>query len=78
MTFDDEAPGATTCATTSPGNTGTVRPANPLTAFDGKNLASGWRLTAIDRAGQDTGSITQFCLIPTLLNDSIFANGFEP
>lgn len=78
VTFDDEAPGAITCATTSPGITGTVRPANPLTAFDGKDLASGWRLTAIDRAGQDTGTITQFCLIPSLLVDTIFKNGFEP
>ncbi|WP_257385497.1 proprotein convertase P-domain-containing protein [Tahibacter caeni] len=77
VSFDDEAPGTITCATTSPGITGTVRPANPLTAFDGLNLASGWRLTAIDRAGQDTGNITQYCLIPTLLVDQIFKNGFE-
>ena len=77
--LDDEAPTAITCSNgTSPGIGGIRRPANPLTAFDGLNLASGWRLTAIDRAGQDTGSITEYCLIPTVTPDQIFKNGFEP
>lgn len=78
VTLDDEAATTITCGTASPGISGTRRPANPLTAFDGRSLASGWRLTAIDRANQDIGNITQFCLIPTITPDSIFANGFEP
>lgn len=76
--LDDEASTTITCAASPPGISGIRRPANPLTAFDGRTLASGWRLTAIDRAGQDTGSITEFCLLPTLAQpDVIFANGFQ-
>lgn len=76
--LDDEAAQAIACSTTgSPGIGGSRRPANPLTAFDGRNMASGWRLTAIDRAGQDTGSITEYCLIPTVLPDLIFYDGFQ-
>jgi lysyl endopeptidase len=78
VALDDEAADALACGTTPPGISGNRRPANPLTAFDGMNLASGWRLTAIDRANVDVGSITEFCLLPTLApSDMIFKNGFE-
>lgn len=79
VTLDDAAANPLACAATPPGISGVRRPANPLTAFNGLSLASGWRLQAIDRAGQDTGSITQFCLVPTLAAaaDEIFKDDFE-
>ncbi len=77
VTFDDEAAGPVVCGTTPPGISGVRRPVNPLTAFDGASLAASWSLKAIDRAGLDTGTIEQFCLVPTILPDLIYADGFE-
>jgi hypothetical protein len=72
-TLDDEAsqPVENQCAA-SAGATpppyaidGAFTPNNPLSAFDGQNLASTWELNVSDRAGQDTGTLTQWCLIAT-------------
>ena len=78
VTFDDEAAGPVVCGTTPPGISGVRQPANPLSVFDGAQLSASWSLKAIDRAGIDTGTIESFCLVPTLLPDLIYADGFDP
>lgn len=78
VTFDDEAAQPITCGASSPGISGVRQPANPLSAFSGTPLAASWSLTAFDRAGQDTGQIESFCLVPGLLPDLIYADGFDP
>ncbi|HWS26902.1 MAG TPA: M36 family metallopeptidase [Xanthomonadales bacterium] len=76
--FDDEAPIAITCSASAPVLNGTMRPANPLTAFDGQARNTTWRLTAIDLAGQDLGTVNQWCLSGTAgVAANVFANGFE-
>lgn len=77
VTFDDEAATSVTCGASSPGISGIKKPANPLTVFDGSPLGANWTLKAIDRAGQDIGTIDEFCLIPTVPPNLIFANGFD-
>jgi hypothetical protein len=79
-TFNDEGGSAISCAASPPGITGVITPQSPLSAFDTRPISSQWNLTAIDRAGQDVGTIDEFCLIPTLTGvgePPIFANGFE-
>ena len=44
---------------------GMFTPNNPLSVFDGQPLANTWRITASDRASNDTGTLTQWCLIAT-------------
>lgn len=81
-TFDDEGGAAISCGGAAPGISGTLTPANPLAAFDGLPLNSGWSLLAQDSATVDTGTITDFCLITQVVSsavvvDNVFANGFE-
>lgn len=78
VTFDDQAAQPVTCGASSPGISGVRLPANPLSAFSGSSLAASWSLKAIDRAGQDTGQIESFCLVPGLLPDLIYVDGFDP
>ncbi|MGB0133102.1 proprotein convertase P-domain-containing protein [Dokdonella sp.] len=77
VTFDDQAAQAVTCGTTPPGISGNRQPASPLSVFNGSPLAASWSLKAIDRAGQDVGQIESFCLVPTLLPDIIYVDGFD-
>ncbi len=65
VTLDDEAAGAIVCSPSPPGISGVLRPTSALTPFDGQSLAGTWRLTVIDRAGQDTGTLTRWCLLPS-------------
>ncbi|MBP8242089.1 MAG: hypothetical protein KAX36_06910, partial [Thermoflexales bacterium] len=37
-------------------------PNNPLSAFDGESIAGGWRFTASDNVGSDTGTLISWCL----------------
>lgn len=56
------------------------RPNSPLTAFVGQDLSGSWSLKAVDSAGQDTGVIARWCLLPDVTPpqpDAIFKNGFE-
>ncbi|MGE0278873.1 MAG: hypothetical protein AB7R40_26060, partial [Nitrospiraceae bacterium] len=81
-TFDDQSATAIACAATPPGISGVITPQNPLSAFNGLDLNSTWRFTAVDSAGQDTGSITGFCVNATTITagvnpDVLFKNGFE-
>ncbi len=54
------------CNATPPALSGLVKPNNPLaTPFNGQALAGGWTLNVSDNAGIDTGTLTQWCLVPT-------------
>lgn len=55
-TFDDEASQSLTSG--SPPFTGSFRPVNPLSAFDGHLFAGTWQLRITDLASQDTGVIS--------------------
>ena len=80
VTFDDSAtdPVEDACEI-DPAIAGTLRPEEPLSGFDGQNLAGTWTLTLSDNAGADTGTLDTWCVIPETapLPDMIFANGFE-
>ncbi len=66
------------CAGSVPTIAGTFSPNNPLSAFDGQNLAGTWRITVSDNAGADLGTLTEWCLAPTTsLPAAIFSDGFE-
>lgn len=67
-TLDDEAgtPVENQCAGSSPTINGTFSPNNPLSAFDGQTLAGTWILNAADLVGSDTGTLNQWCIVPTL------------
>ncbi len=89
--LDDAAanPVETACANANvdPGLSGTLIPENPLAGFDGLELSGDWTLNVSDNAGQDTGSVVEFCLFPTIdpcdpappVNDPdiIWFNGFQ-
>ena len=80
--FNDQGGVPIACAATPPGITGVLTPENPLSAFNGLDQNSAWRLTAVDGAGQDIGSITGFCINATTITagsnpDVLFKNGFE-
>ena len=56
------------------------KPNSPLAAFAGQDLSGSWSLKAVDSAGQDTGTIVRWCLLPDVAPpqpDQIFKDGFE-
>jgi len=63
-TLDDEAsaPVESQCRTTYPAISGSVRPNNPLSAFDGEDLGGTWRLTVTDGATLDDGFLESWSL----------------
>ena len=69
VTFDDEGVvnAETDCVSGAnpiqayPANASLI-PNNPLSAFDGENIAGGWRFTASDNVGSDTGTLISWCL----------------
>jgi subtilisin-like proprotein convertase family protein len=60
ITFDDEAAQSIDSAPTP--YTGSYRPEQPLSAFDGQDFNGVWTLTVTDSAGGDTGTIQLFAL----------------
>jgi subtilisin-like proprotein convertase family protein len=57
-----------------------MRPAAVLTGFDTQALNGTWRLTAVDAAGADLGTVNQWCLSGTVSEPPAwngYANGFE-
>ena len=56
---DEEA-----CTGNTPTIAGVFSPNDLLSAFNGENLNGAWRLTVSDNAAQDTGSLTEWCLLP--------------
>jgi subtilisin-like proprotein convertase family protein len=67
-TLDDEAssPVEDECAPSVPTIDGTFIPNALLAAFDGEDLSGTWRLNASDNAGQDVGTLNQWCLAPSM------------
>ncbi|MEM6640720.1 MAG: DUF4215 domain-containing protein [Pseudomonadota bacterium] len=67
VTLDDAAGTAVEdqCSGTPPAIGGTQSPNNPLSAFNGEGVGGTWTLTVSDNAGQDTGSIIEWCVLPT-------------
>jgi uncharacterized repeat protein (TIGR01451 family) len=66
-TLDDEAAAPVEDVCNRPGPiaiSGVFTPNNPLSLFDGENIAGTWQLTASDHAGLSTGKLGQWCLIP--------------
>jgi VCBS repeat-containing protein len=67
--IDDEGtiPADTGCVNTNPGYPVGARviPNNLLAAFDGEAFAGTWELSISDRAAQDTGTLLEWCLVPT-------------
>ena len=63
-TLDDEASTRVEdqCRTTWPAISGSVRPNNPLSAFDGEDLGGTWRLTVSDHATEDAGFLESWSL----------------
>jgi subtilisin-like proprotein convertase family protein len=62
--LDDEAatPVEDECGAGVPAIAGSFIPNNPLSAFDGEDLAGTWRITASDLAGGDTGTLNTWCI----------------
>ncbi len=63
-TLDDEAslPVENQCLAATPTISGSVRPNNPLSAFDGEDLGGTWRLTVYDEATLDHGFLESWSL----------------
>jgi len=63
-TLDDEAslPVENQCLAATPTVSGSVRPNNPLSAFDGEDLGGTWRLTVYDEATLDHGFLESWSL----------------
>jgi len=56
---------------------GVYAPANPLAAFNGEIFLGNWTLTVVDVAGGDTGTLDQWCLIPTFTATSANCTGTD-
>ena len=56
--FDDEA--ATAIGSGTPPFTGSFRPFQPLSAFDGQVIAGTWKLKVVDMAPTDAGTLSSW------------------
>lgn len=67
VTFDDASSVnlQSHCAGTTPWYSGTARPSQPLSAFNGQSTAGTWTLTVTDNAGGDSGTLVDWDLITT-------------
>ncbi len=76
--FSDEAtqPAETSCSNSTGLTTGPYSPNDALSGFDGQSIAGGWTLNVADFASADTGTLVQWCLLPTL-DRMPFADNFE-
>lgn len=63
------------CLNATPAYTigGRYTPNAPLTAFDGVDLTGVWELNISDRVGQDTGTLLEWCLVPTVESSTVQA-----
>lgn len=69
--LDDDAPGAPSIQTAVTANapfTGTWKPANPLSAFDGQDPNGNWTLSVQDFFSSDTGNIRAWSIIIDAIN----------
>ena len=63
VTLDDQA--VASVENQCPPVGGTFQPNNPLSVFNGQSLAGTWTLNVSDRSAIDTGTLVQWCLLPT-------------
>ncbi|MBX3688782.1 S8 family serine peptidase, partial [Dokdonella sp.] len=64
------------CNATPPALSGVVKPNNPINSvFAGAPFNGTWTLTASDNAGGDTGSLAEWCLIPTTATGATYTVG---
>jgi subtilisin-like proprotein convertase family protein len=78
VTLDDAGttPVQSQCNGTPPALSGTDSPANPINAvFAGQSFAGTYTLNAADLAAQDTGTLTQWCLVPTVAAATTYTVG---
>ncbi|MFK7886542.1 MAG: proprotein convertase P-domain-containing protein [Gammaproteobacteria bacterium] len=75
-TFDDDAavPVEDECQD-SPAIGGTFSPSNPLSVFNGEDLAGTWTLNISDNAGADLGTLNEWCLLPATSGGSPDSDG---
>ncbi len=52
------------CGPGTPTLTGSLMPENSLAVFNGEALSGSWTLFVSDGAGQDTGTLDEWCLLP--------------
>ncbi|MEM9303924.1 MAG: proprotein convertase P-domain-containing protein, partial [Pseudomonadota bacterium] len=65
VTLDDSAAAnADDTCSNAPALSGSLRPTEPLSQFNGSELSGEWRLAFADNAAADTGLLSQWCLIP--------------
>ncbi len=81
-TFSDAGSGLAedACSIEPPAISGTFRPVDALSTFNGLAAASDWRLNVFDEAIGDTGTLNRWCLtIETAdaVEELLFADGFE-
>lgn len=57
------------CLAVPPAIAGSFIPDEPLNTFDGDLLAGQWKLTVIDNAQYDTGSLTSWCIFASVSPD---------
>ncbi|MBZ0090572.1 MAG: proprotein convertase P-domain-containing protein, partial [Thermoanaerobaculia bacterium] len=66
------------CNASPPAVSGNRTPNNPLSAFDTQSISGSWRLECSDQAGQDTGTLQEWCLVPTgVVDGGLFSDDFE-
>jgi subtilisin-like proprotein convertase family protein len=66
------------CSAAPPAIGGVQRPIGTLSSFATEGLSGQWRLTVSDLATGDTGTLTEWCLLPAGVTlGEIFRNGFE-
>jgi hypothetical protein len=70
VTLDDEgiSPAESFCSN-MPALYGHLTPNNPLSSFDGVELAGSWRITVADHVSQDSGTLNRWCLVATVSLD---------
>jgi subtilisin-like proprotein convertase family protein len=59
-TFDDAGNPTVTCATSSPSISGTLKPAQPLSAFNGESSLGTWTMSVTDTGIGDDGVLTSW------------------
>jgi subtilisin-like proprotein convertase family protein len=78
VTMDDASavPVETQCNASAPAISGIDKPNNPINAvFNGQSLDGTWNLKVTDAAGQDTGTLVEWCLVPTTSGPTTYTVG---
>lgn len=62
------------CSTIEPALAGTLRPMEPLAAFNGQIGTGTWQLSVVDTTDSDSGTLNAWCLLPSygLLETKVF------